>query len=124
AEDVAALAGQGDLPRTLAVTAADDAVVQVVDDAGRVIAASTNVESAPRLATFQPRDREPVAHTINDLPIADHEKFRVLALRTASAAGPLTVYVATILDPVTTTWAILRGIVLVGYPLLAAVAAD
>jgi signal transduction histidine kinase len=125
AEDVAALASQSGLPDTLALGAGDDAVVQVVDDAGRVVAASTNVPGTVRLGDFRPRGREPVAQTVEALPIADDddERFRVLALRRMSEEGPLTIYVATSLEPVETTMAILRGVTLVGVPVLAALVA-
>jgi signal transduction histidine kinase len=99
AEDVAALARQGDLPETLAITDDDDGtVVQVVDAGGAVIAATPGFD---------------------DLPIEDDEApFRVTAERADTPDGPVTIYVATSLEPVDETVAIVRGTLLVGAPIL------
>lgn len=120
AEDVAALASQRYLPETLGVE--DDSAVQIVDHTGRVIAASSNVAGKPAISRLQPSADEPAARTVHDVPGLSGE-FRLLALRSGSAFGPVTVYVATSLEPATEALALVRTGLLVGGPVLLALVA-
>jgi len=123
AEDVAALARQGHLPATLAVRGEEDALVQVVDAGGHVVAASANLEGQAAIAAFRPAGSGPQVRTASNLPIGDGEGFRIVALSAAAPDGPLTIYVAASLEQVEESLAAVRGILVVGLPFLLVVVA-
>ena len=77
-DDIAALARTGTLPPTLSLE--DDAVGQVVDDQGRILAASANVSDRVPIAAIHPAGAEPVTRTVDDLPGVAGE-YRLLAFR-------------------------------------------
>jgi signal transduction histidine kinase len=116
AEDVAALARQGSLPTTLAVAGDNAGIAQVVDDAGRVVATSPGLQAGEPIARFRPRGRESETRTLDDLPVVGggDDEFRVVALRAASSDGPVTVYVASNLEPVEETIGTLRRALVAG----------
>ncbi|MEA2718128.1 MAG: hypothetical protein QOI99_2445, partial [Actinomycetota bacterium] len=117
ADDLAALAARGDLPDPLAIE--EEAVAQVVDSQGRVIAASANVRGRPPVGTLEPGPTEPVMRTISGVPgVRSDAGFRLLAVRTDTADGPVTVYVGTSLEPAEETIGVLRTSLLLGAPLL------
>ncbi|MGH8973185.1 MAG: sensor histidine kinase [Acidimicrobiia bacterium] len=117
AEDIAALAAEDDLP--VALAGDDDAITQVVDDAGRVVAATPAGPDGP-IAGFRPSGPEAEARTFAELPVDEPEGhgFRVTALRISTPAGPRTVYVGSSLEDVNQAVAILRGDLSVGAPVL------
>ncbi len=119
AEDVAALVRGSGVPRTIAVTDPDNAVVQVVDGTGRVVAASAGVAPDRPMATFVPRGAETEVRTVSRLPDGASGAFRVAALRVEQA----TVYAASTLEPVRETTAVLRNALLAGTPALLALVA-
>jgi signal transduction histidine kinase len=118
AEDIAALAAQGELPAALAGD--DDFITQVVDDTGRIVAATAELELDRPVARFRPSGPEAEARTFDELPVGESEGygFRVIALRAATAAGPVTVYVAASLEDANQAIAILRDDLAVGAPVL------
>lgn len=117
AEDVVALARQGLLPHTLANLEDEDAAVQVVDDNDTVLAATANLAGEGRLTTFVP-GRHSTARTLRGVPgIGSHEA-RVTAMRSRADGSFVTVYVATSLEPVDETLSIVRGLLLVGGPIV------
>lgn len=120
ASDLSSLARQGRLPATLAVAGEEDALVQVVDAAGDVVAASANLAGQDPISSLEPPGRAAVARTVEDLPIGDAEEFRIVALRATAPAGPVVIYVATSLEATDETLAIVRGIMSVGTPILVA----
>jgi signal transduction histidine kinase len=115
ADDIAALARAGGLPETLGLE--DDAVVQVVDGTGRVIVASPNVSSDTPVPDLLPQGAAPVSRTVDDLPGVGG-RYRLLAVRAPSPDGPVTIYVATNLEPADETLAFVRRSLLVAAPLL------
>jgi signal transduction histidine kinase len=119
-DDIAALARRGALPPTLSLE--DDAVGQVVDDDGRVRAASANVSDSAPIAVLHPAGTEPVTRTVDDLPGVEGE-YRLLALRASSPTGPVTIFVGTNLEPVRDTLLLVRTSLLVAAPLLLALVA-
>jgi len=120
AEDVAALATSGDLPDPLGVE--DDAFVQVVDAAGRVVAASANVRNRAPFAELRPAVDGTQATTVAGVaPLTG--KFRLVAIGAALPSGRITVYVGATLEPVEETMNVLRASLLVGSPLLIALVA-
>jgi signal transduction histidine kinase len=113
AEDLAALAAGGGLPDPVGVE--DDAFVQVVDDAYRVVASSENFRG-------QPAFDYSLASTIGG-PSPLVGEFRLVAVRGTSDAGPITIYVGATLEPVNETMSVLETSLLVGSPLLVALVA-
>ena len=119
AADIAAQAAQGPLPTTRAVRGSEDALVQVVDADGRVVAASGNLLGQPAITSLRPTTKSPATATLRNSPIGDEgQRFRVVAQSARSASGPLTVYVASSLSGPEESVAAVRRILLVGAPLL------
>jgi len=117
ATDVAGQARQGALPATLSVPREEDALVQVVDARGQVVASSANLEGEAPIATFAPASGA-ATRTLSDLPVGNGHSFRVVAVAADTSRGRVTVYVATSLGGVDATIRTVRGILLAGSPLL------
>lgn len=120
ADDIAAQARSGALPSTLALE--DDAVGQVVDAEGRVVAATTNVGGEVPIDDLHPTSAEPVFRTMSGLTGVEGA-YRVVAQRAHSPAGPVTVFVAASLEPVEDTLVVVRTTLLIGAPSLLALVA-
>jgi len=119
AEDVAAAARQGSLPRTPSAPGEEDAIVQVIDASGRVVSRSANLEERGPITGLRPRGTRPERRTMHGLPDPhDTTDFRVVALRTSSSEGPLIVYAAGSLEPVGESVDAVRRILVLGLPLL------
>ena len=118
AEDIAALFHQASPPTELAASGDDGAVAQVVDAEGVVIASTIGFNRSEPIATFRPTGEDPQSRTIEGELIEDDDEFRVIALATDTSDGPVTVYVASSLEPVEETINILRGALAVGTPIL------
>src|SRR5438874_2243362 len=120
AQDVVALIAAGTLPDRLPVPADndnDDLLVQVVGPAGRVVSASALMADAPlMLPGRRPPPGERRTTTVKGLPIDPPDAFRVVALTTATPAGPFTVYAATELEMVARSDATLRRLMGRGGP--------
>jgi len=112
AQDVVALLDAGRPPDRLAVDNTEESVVQVIDRAGRVVAASANIAGRPPLGDLRPGE----ARTVRQLPIGDDESYRLVAL--GSADGRYVVLVARTLDPATEGRAVVAGALAVGLPAL------
>jgi len=124
ARNVAALAGSGRLPPTIATTGDESAVVQVVDQAGTVLSASGNVTGDPAVLATSPTRRTPTAVTIAGLPIADREQtFRLIAEPVDLPRGPGWVYVASSLGQVDASVTRVGTLLAAGLPLLVVVVA-
>jgi signal transduction histidine kinase len=119
-DDIAAQARTGSLPSILRLE--DDAVAQVVNDAGQIIAASANVDSDTPMSTLQPTSGEPVTRTVDHLPGLTG-RYRLLVTRATSPDGPVTTYVATSLEPAQETLSLVRTSLFIGGPLLIALVA-
>jgi signal transduction histidine kinase len=120
ADDIAAVARADALPRTLALE--EDAVGQVVDDTGGVIAASPNASSDSPMSHLRPEGVQPVIRTVDNLPGVGG-RYRLLAVGATSGDGPVTIYVATNLEPAQETLDLVRRNLLVASPLLLALVA-
>jgi len=124
AHDVAALAAAGRLQGSVASTGEESSVVQVLDPAERVIAASPNISGEAALLPAPPKGRRRQVRTLSGLPIADGgQSFRVVAEPVALAAGGGWVYVATSLAQADLTTARLAVLLLLGLPVLLLVVA-
>lgn len=123
AHDVATLARQGTLPAELAVEGNDDgSITQVVDGAGRVVAATAGLRRDQSLARFRPPGPGSEARTVNRLPFGEGS-YRLIAVRSATPEGPVTVYVAASISPVDDVVDVLQGALATGAPLLLALVA-
>lgn len=96
----------------------DEAFVQLVNERGQVVAASSNVAGfAPVGGGFLPSGlRE--ARTINSLEIDDEDRFRVVGQRFSRPNGIYTIYVGDSIEPIDESVATLRRSFVVGGPLL------
>ena len=89
ARDVAAAAVTGRQSATVASTGEESSVVQVVDSAGQVLAASPNSTGEPPLLTAPPSRPIRQVLTRTGLPIGDHgQAFRVVAQPVRLPTGP------------------------------------
>ncbi len=115
--DLLALAESGDLPEVL-VNVTDDAVAQVVDDDGRVVAASANAAGAAPLTD------EPTTGGLHGTDVVgpdddETEQYRLwTSTGPAADGGRVRVYVGTSLESVREATASLRAGLRVGVPLV------
>ena len=124
ARNVAALAGIGRLPATVATTGDESAIVQVIDHAGDVVSASGNVTGNPAVLAAPPTRRAATAVNITGLPIADSgQSFRLVAEPVDLPTGPGWVYVANSLGQVHASVTRVTTLLAVGSPLLLIVVA-
>jgi signal transduction histidine kinase len=125
ASQVAVLLSAGEtssLDAALRPSARDRTVVQVLDAAGRIVAASDAIAGVPPISGLRPEPRQR-AREERRLPIARDEPFQIVAVGLNTVTGRQTVLVAESLDSVDdATDAILLAL-LIGLPLLAAVVA-
>jgi signal transduction histidine kinase len=124
AHDVGALAASGRLQPSVASTGEESSVVQVVDPAGKVIAASPNITGDAAFLPAPPRLRRRQVLTRSGLPIADSaQAFRVVAEPAQLPNGPGWVYVATSIAQIDLTTARLAALLALGLPVLLIVVA-
>ena len=115
--DLLALAESGGLPATL-VNVTDDSVAQVVDDEGRVVAASPNVEGAAPL-TDEPTTGGVHVEVVVGPDDDETEEYRLwTSTGPAAGGGRVRVYVGTSLESVREATAGLRAGLRVGVPLV------
>ncbi len=116
ADDVAALVEGGAVPVQLAVAGEDNALVQIVNSQGAVVAASENIEGESAITgiTAGPEVR---LITSDSLPIGDG-RLRLAARTVSTGQGQFTVYSATSLESVSQTVALLVAMLLIGIPVL------
>ncbi|MEY2554391.1 MAG: hypothetical protein QOC57_2251, partial [Ilumatobacteraceae bacterium] len=69
ARDIAALAAAGTLPRQLALPGEETAFVQVIDQAGAVLASTENVAGEPAISSGRPKGTQPLKLTIPISPL-------------------------------------------------------
>lgn len=99
AADLVAGLEAGSPPGSVAIPFEDRAFVQVIDEMGRVVGSSPNIDGEPPIVTFAADRAQRDARSIDGLPVGD-EPFRVVA-GTADVRGQiLTVYVGSSLEPV------------------------
>ena len=115
--DLLTLAESGDLPRVL-VNVTDDSVAQVVDEEGRVVAASANAGGAPPL-TDDPATGGLQLEEIVGPDDDETEEYRLWTSTGPSAdGGRVRVYVGTSLESVREATQNLRSVLVVGVPLV------
>ena len=115
--DLLTLAESGGLPRVL-VNVTDDSVAQVVDEEGRVVAASANAEGAPPL-TDDPATGGLQLEEVVGPDDDETEEYRLWTSTGPSAdGGRVRAYVGTSLESVREATRNLRATLLVGVPLV------
>lgn len=117
AGEVAAVLEAGTEPGRLAVGDEEEMVIQVLDGAGRVVAASENVEGVDAVADLKPGGSAEIAAPVDD------GRFLAVAVGADTAGGDLTVLVARSLDPVDESTGVVTGLLAFGLPVLLLVVA-
>jgi signal transduction histidine kinase len=116
AEDVSAMIAGGNLPDRLTIGGGDDALIQVVDENGVVLASTGDIEGAGPVAEIRPG---PGATAISTVMLAnDDEEFRLVAHTTVADDQTFTIYTAATLESVEEAAGTLTFLVAVGVPLL------
>jgi signal transduction histidine kinase len=123
ARDIASLAEAGTIPHTLALPGEESAFVQVVDEAGAVVASTENIDGEPAISTIRPSGLEPLTLTIAIAPLDAAEGMRVVVLNANTARGVVTVYAGESLENAHDTTAAIITVLAVGLPLLVLVVA-
>ena len=117
AADMAAALESGTRPAQLGIDNAEDLLIQVLDQDGRVIASNPNVTGAPPVARLRPGQSAKV-----DVPV-DNDPFIAVATAADIPQGRLTVVVARALDSVGEATRILTALLAIGLPVLLLVVA-
>lgn len=123
ARDIAALANADTLPPTLALPGEESAFVQVVDEAGKVIASTGNIDGEPAISTVRPAGTRPLVLTITVAPLDQADTMRVVALNAPTAVGMLTVYTGESLENADDTTSAIITVLAVGLPPLVLIVA-
>jgi signal transduction histidine kinase len=110
------------LNTALRPSAQDRTVVQIVNSAGRVVAASDAIAGALPMSALRPPPGHR-AHEQRRLPTAGDEPFRIVALGVDTPVDRQTVLVAESLDSVDDATSAILAALLIGLPLLAGVVA-
>ena len=118
--DVASLARGDELPPVLPQVGEDQALVQVFDGAGRLLATSAALGDGALLPQFLAPGESLLTRIVENPAFDQDESFLVSARRFQSPTGPAVVYAAASLDDVDDTVATVNGILAVGVPLLVA----
>lgn len=118
ADDVAGLLISGSVPARIAVAGDDDALVQVIDANGTVVAASENIDGEGPIATVTGEAVGQVV-TTRSLPTGDGS-LRLVSRGVETDHGNFTIYAAASLEQVTEAVAVLSATLFVGVPLLSA----
>jgi signal transduction histidine kinase len=109
--------GAADGRRALAVDDADELLIQVLDEAGRVVGASANVEGLPAVAR-PPEGGSVEVEVAGGSGIEEGGEFLAVAAGVDTAAGRRTVVVARSTEEVDEALAAVGGLLAVGLPLL------
>ena len=118
AADIAAGLRDGPMPATISTVGDEGTAAQIVDGSRRVIAASRSLSSSKPVASFRPPGSEPQSATVPHFGWGEGPEVRLTALNASSPAGPVTIYIASSLDPAYDAIdALRRGLALAG-PLL------
>ena len=117
AQDITGLAETGALPRQLALPGEETAFVQVIDQAGSVIASTENVTGEPAISTARPTGTNALKLTI-PIPPLDQRSMRVIAINAHTDVGTLTVYAGENLDNANDTTTAIVTVLVLGLPML------
>ena len=98
-QDIAATIHDGAFPSRLAVPRGDENLVQVVDERGIVVAASTNIAGDARISTLEPDADGYSVRTVAGIERGERP-YRVVARRVKTSDGTYVIYVARSLESV------------------------
>ncbi len=118
AADVAVQAEQEGNGITLSLGGGDQALIQVVDAQGEVIASSPSVDGEPPVISVAAVSGPVAVEKTAKLPIGEGERFVVVARGVATADGAVTVLAAQSLESVEQATEVVSRLLLVGYPLV------
>jgi signal transduction histidine kinase len=118
--DVASLARADDLPPVIPQVGEDQALVQVFDGAGRLLASSAELRDGALMPQFLGHGETLLTRIVENPAFEPDETFLVSARRFQSPTGPAVIYAAASLDNVDDTVAAVNGLLAVGVPLLLA----
>jgi len=121
AREIAATVESGDLGTEIQVPHGENALAQVVDESGTIVAASRNVSDDPRLSTAVPGPSGTTTRTVRHFAEAEHP-LRVAIRRVPTRGQTYLVYVAASLGPVERSVDSLERLLFVGVPILAVLA--
>ncbi len=116
--DIAALAAADALPARLALPGEESAFVQVVDDAGSVVASTENVEGEQAVSQRRPSADERLLLTARAGPL-DNGEMRIAVLNANTGDGVVTIYAGESLSELTDTTSALIGLLVPGVAALA-----
>ena len=117
AQAVAAKAADGTTKSTIAATPKQSSLVQILDSAGAVVAATGNIEGEGPVLSHPPTEGRPTALTVSSSPIGEGE-FRIQAVPVMLPTGPGWVYVASPLSQVEAATTSLALLFAIGLPLI------
>jgi signal transduction histidine kinase len=122
-QDVAAVLASGASgPGPLAVDDAEEALIQVLDEDGRVVAASANAAGLAPVARLRPGQSTEVELAAG-APVEEDGEYLAVATGAGTPLGPRTVVVVRSTEAVTEATAAVGALLAVGLPLLLAVVA-
>ena len=117
AQDVLTLATAGDVPSKLSFPGEENAATQVLDEGGKVIAGTENVEGDAAISRLRPEPGESDSEVTGIGALDDTQRYALVAV--ASERTPhRTVLAATSLEAAEETVATLRRSLMIGLPLL------
>jgi signal transduction histidine kinase len=122
ASDLVVSLVDGTLPAALAVPTEEGSLVQVLDRAGHVVAASNNIAGEPPISALAPGAGGSVARTVSGLPVGNG-MFRLVALAAKRGNVSYTVYVANSLGPVDQATSTLTRLLATSIPILLVIVA-
>jgi signal transduction histidine kinase len=112
-----------DLPETLSIPGEDRALIQVVDRRGKVLVQGANTAGEPAILSSNELRKLHVGKTMRGLPIGDGERFAVVAMKTKTPLGPITVITAESLASADNDTIVVVRLLSLGFPLLIALVA-
>lgn len=110
ANEISVLLEGGTIPSELGIGNEEDAIVQILDGSGNVLASPPKLEGKPPIVQISPGE----SLIVETLPVPYDDSFMIVA----ESAGPLTVIVARNFDGVGESVSVLTEILLVVVPLL------
>lgn len=118
ASDVAVQAEQEGTTITLSLGGGDQALIQVVDAQGAVIASSPSVDGEPPVIRIAAVPGQVAVEETQQLPIGEGERFVVVAHGVQTPDGAVTVLAAQSLESVDQATHVVSRLLLIGYPLV------
>ncbi len=118
AADIAAQVAHDGASAGLTTGAGDQSLVQIVDPAGNVLAASPSVEGEPPVVDARPEPGTTTTVRSRALPIGEGDDFVVVAVGVSGPEGPVVVLVAESLELVGQSTAVVVNLLLIGYPVV------